>query len=825
LYALRCGTAARNNATMTASPAPGGLSAAEAAQRLAADGPNELPAQRRRSDLRLLLEVLREPMLALLVVGASAYALLGDPMDAAALAVAAAVVIALTFFQARRTERALYALRELAQPVATVWRDGGRQRIPARDVVRGDRLLIEEGDRVAADGRLLVSESLSVDESLLTGESLPVNKAARLDTAAGTDADATVFAGTLVIGGRAELEVTATGPRSELGRIGTALRDIGDVDTPLQREIRRAVTWFGGIGFVACAVLVAIYAIVRGDILAGVLAGIALGMALIPEEFPVVSTVMLAFGGHRLAKRNVLTRRLTAIEALGSITVLCVDKTGTLTENRMQVEDWLAEDVATTQRIAAWASDPAGTDPMDRAILERAPDTLPGTLAATIVTPMARGRWYTLDGERFACVKGAPETILAACALDPDARATWLERVAHEGAAGRRLLAIASTRTGAATDGAAFAPRQTTLPTDLQLHGLVVLSDPIRASVPDALAECRTAGVRVIIVTGDHPSTAARIGAEVGLRDHIAPLTGADIDALDDAALGARLEHVVICARVRPEHKLRLVRALQSRGEVVGMTGDGVNDGPALRAAHVGVALGGRGTDVAREAADIVLTDDRFESLVDGVREGRRVFANLRNAVAYIAAIHVPAAGIALLAALAGMPPLLLPIHIAALELLIDPACTLVFEAERPPRDLMQRPPRRTGLLERHLILTGLAQGVIVLLAILAVVALGQRWGADERQLRALAFAGIVLSNGALLLANRARGLGVLDSLREPNPMLWVIVGLGALTGWAVTVWPPLQAIFHTAALPAEAWLGLVAMMLGSTLLLRIVRL
>ncbi|MEZ5458886.1 MAG: cation-translocating P-type ATPase [Steroidobacteraceae bacterium] len=805
-----------------------GLSANEAAQRLREDGPNELPAQRRRSDLRLLLEVLREPMLALLVAGALAYSLLGDPADAAALAIAAAVVIGLTYYQARRTENALYALRELAQPTATVIRAGARQRIPARAVVRGDRLVIDEGDRVAADGDLLAGESLSVDESLLTGESLPIDKAV---AAAGT-ARCRLYAGTLVISGRGELVVTATGPRSELGRIGTALHEIVDVDTPLQREIRRAVAWFGALGFLACVLLVAIYAVVRGDALAGLLAGIALGMAVIPEEFPVVTTVMLAFGGHRLAKRNVLTRRLTAIEALGSITVLCVDKTGTLTENRMQVEAWLATDTATTHRIAAWASDPAGTDPMDRAILDGAPAAAPGTPVATIVTPMARGRWYALDGELFGCIKGAPEQILDACAMTPTVRATWLERVALQGAAGRRLLAVASARAGRGTDrgadrgaGAAGAASQMhALPDGLEFHGLVVLSDPIRASVPAALAECREAGVRVVVVTGDHPATARRIAAEAGLISDTEPLTGDVIDQLDDAALRQRLAQVTICARVRPEHKMRLVRALQANGEIVGMTGDGVNDGPALRAAHVGVALGGRGTDVAREAADIVLTDDRFESLVSGLREGRRVFANLRNAVVYIAAIHVPTAGVVLLAALAGLPPLLLPIHIAALELLIDPACTLVFEAERPPRDLMRVPPRRTGLFDRRLIFTGLAQGAIVLLIVLGIVALGQHWGANERQLRALAFASIVLSNGALLLANRARGLAVLDSLRQPNWMLWVIVALGVLTGWAVTVWAPLQSIFHTAALPGAAWLGLGAMMLASTQLLRLVR-
>ncbi len=376
---------------------PAGLSAAEGARRLAEEGPNELPAQRRRSDIRLLLEVLREPMLALLIVGASVYALLGDPLDAAALAVAAGLVIVLTFVQARRAEHALYALRELTSPQATVIRDGARQRNDGRAVVRGDILLVEEGDRIAADGIVRQSDELTTDESLLTGESLPVAKAAM----------ANAYAGSLAVSGRAIVEVTATGARSELGRIGASLRDIEQTPSAMQLEIRKAVRWFGGVGFALCALLLLIYAVARGDWMTGLLAGIALGMAVIPEEFPVVSTVLLALGGHQLARQNVLTRHLTAIETLGSVTVLCVDKTGTLTENRMRVERLVtaggecAPEAADSPEsrvllaVAAAARDAAGSDPIDRAVHAVASAaTKPGAAGTAILTPMARGRWY-----------------------------------------------------------------------------------------------------------------------------------------------------------------------------------------------------------------------------------------------------------------------------------------------------------------------------------------------------------------------------------------------------------------------------------------------
>ncbi len=815
---------------------PVGLTAAEAARRLAADGPNELPAQRRRSDLHLFLEVLREPMLALLVAGATVYALIGDPLDAVALAVAAGLVIVLTFVQARRAERALYALRELTSPQATVIRDGERRRIDGRAVVRGDVLLVEEGDRIAADGIVRESEALLADESLLTGESLPVAKAAA-DLATGT-ATAQVYAGSLVVTGRAVVEVTATGARSELGRIGASLRDIEQTPSAMQVEIRNAVRWFGGVGFALCALLLLIYAFARGDWMTGLLAGIALGMAVIPEEFPVVSTVLLALGGHRLARQNVLTRHLTAIETLGSVTVLCVDKTGTLTENRMRVERLVtaeadvrpeAADSAAARmllEVAAAASNPAGSDPMDRAILAIAPQgTVPGDLGPAILTPMARGRWYRgADGAWTACVKGAPETVLAASRATAAQRERWLAVAAAHAGAGRRLLAVARSAAadvGPAAAGGVAMARASALPGELEVLGLVVLSDPVRAAVPAALSECREAGIRVMLITGDHPATARRIAAEVGLPADGELLTGDELDALGDAELDARLSRLAICARVRPEHKLRLVRRLEAAGERVGMTGDGVNDAPALRAALAGVALGGRGTDVAREAADIVLTDDRFETLVKGVREGRRIFSNLQHAVNYIAAIHVPTAGVTLLAAVAGLPPLLLPIHIACLELLIDPACTLVFEAENPPADLMRRPPRRSRLFDAPLVLTGLAQGLIVLMIVLGIVGLGVSLAVAEDQLRSLTFSSIVLSNTGLLLANRSRRRGLLETLAIPNPALWIIGAAGMLLAYLATAVPPLARIFHMAPLPPWAWVALLVAVVVTTLVLQ----
>jgi Ca2+-transporting ATPase len=829
-----------------ANDAAPGLSAAEAARRLAADGPNELPAQRRRSDLRILLEVLREPMLVLLIAGATVYALLGDPLDAAALAVAAALVILLTFVQARRAERALYALRELSSPRATVLRDGERRRIDGREVVRGDCLLVEEGDRIAADGIVRQSEALATDESLLTGESLPVAKAV-----ADSGGEAVrVYAGSLAVSGRAVVEVSATGERSELGRIGASLRDIEQTPSAMQREIRTAVRWFGGIGLTLCALLLLVYAIVRGDWMTGVLAGIALGMAVIPEEFPVVATVLLALGGHRLARHNVLTRRLTAIETLGSVTVLCVDKTGTLTENRMQVERLVtpaaevepqsadSADARALLEVAAAASDAAGSDPMDRAILAVAAGSAaadgptrqpapgqPGEPGPASLTPMARGRWYRGAGGWTACIKGAPETLLAASVATAEERERWLATAARHAGAGRRLLAVARVTVppgaGPVQAGDGANSRATELPAALEVLGLVVLSDPVRAGVPDALAECREAGIRVMLITGDHPATARRIATEVGLDADGDLLTGEQIDALADAELDARLPGLSICARVRPEHKLRLVRRLEAAGARVGMTGDGVNDAPALRAAQVGVALGGRGTDVAREAADLVLTDDRFETLVKGVREGRRIFTNLQHAVTYIAAIHVPTAGVTLLAAVAGLPPLLLPIHIACLELLIDPACTLVFEAEKPPADLMRRPPRRGRLFDAPLVITGLTQGLIVLVVVLGIVALGISLQVSEDQLRSLAFSSIVLSNTGLLLANRSRRRALLQTLAEPNPALWIIGAAGALLAYLATTVPPLARIFHMAPLPGWAWVALLVGAVVTTLLLQ----
>ncbi|HEX5091191.1 MAG TPA: HAD-IC family P-type ATPase, partial [Burkholderiales bacterium] len=569
-----------------------GLTSAEAAARLHADGPNALPAAARHGVIALALGVLREPMFLLLLAAAGIYVVLGDVREALVLGVSILGVIAITVVQERKAERALASLRDLSSPRALVVRDGERRRIAGRDVVRGDLLVLAEGDRVPADARLLEAAGLGADESLLTGESLPVGK----------QAGDPVYSGTLLVGGHARAEVTATGPRSELGRIGASLATLQPGRTMLERETARIVRAVAVFALLLCLALAAAYGLARGDWLGGVLGGLTLAMAILPEEFPVVLTVFLALGAWRISRHGVLTRRMAAIEMLGAATVLCVDKTGTLTENRMA----LVDTPPPVADLAALACEADAIDPMEKAIVAAAGP------AAREVRGMWRLErdypfrddfmamchvWRSPAGERRIAVKGAPESVLPLCG-----RMDAIEEARAAASLGLRLLAVAEGRC------------EGELPEDprgiaWRFAGFAKLADPLRGSVPEAVAQCRRAGIRVVMVTGDFPGTALHIARQAGIEAHEA-LTGEQIRAMGDAALAAAVRRADVFARVRPEQKLRLVQALREAGEVVAMTGDGVNDAPALKAAHIGIAMGGRGTDVAREAAALVLLDD-----------------------------------------------------------------------------------------------------------------------------------------------------------------------------------------------------------------------
>ncbi len=835
-----------------------GLTTTQAAQRLRQDGPNALPGEQGRSLRAIVRETLQEPMFMLLMAAGSLYLVLGDLHEGLILFGLVLVVLALTLYQEGKTEHALAALRELSSPRALVLRDGQAQRIAGADVVRGDILLLAEGDRIAADALLLSGSEVQVDESLLTGESVPVAKLA--DPAGAGDPQAALFSGTLLVNGHGTARVTATGARSEIGRIGTALQSLTSERSPLKRQTARLVKVLALIAFGSSLCLIVAYGLLRGDWLGALLAGIALAMALLPQEFTVVLTVLPALGAWRLSKQNVLTRRIASIETLGATSVLCADKTGTLTENRMTVArlyvqeraaapgDTLVLDYAGGAELpeafhalveySILASVAAPFDPMEKAFHRLGQHFLQNTEHLhrdwTLVqeyglTPQLRAMshvWQALDGSgdglgHMVAAKGAPEAIIELCHLDADARTHIDAAVDAMAECGLRVLGVARAR---------FAGRQwPAVEHDFEFEfvGLLGLADPLRPEIVDAVAECHSAGIRVVMITGDYPATAQAIAKsarlDVSQPDQL--LTGDDLALMGDAALRERMKRVNVCARIAPQQKLRIVQALKGSGEIVAMTGDGVNDAPALKAAHVGVAMGGRGTDVAREAASIVLLDDNFASIVRAVRLGRRIFDNLRKSMSYILAVHVPIAGLALLPVLLGWPTVLFPLHIAFLELVIDPACSMVFENEPSESDVMRRPPRdaQAPLFAGMTLVLALLQGLGVLLVVLAAFAWGASW-LSEPAARAFAFTTLVVGNVALIFSNRSLGSSLRDSLRVPNRMLWTVtLTTLALLGLALYL-PWLARLFYFSALSPRDLLTAVLLGLLSVLWFEVIR-
>ncbi|TWI17296.1 Ca2+-transporting ATPase [Mesorhizobium tianshanense] len=796
--------------------------------RLKSEGFNELPHPDRRTALRIVFEVLREPMLALLLGGGAVYLLLGDVKEAVILLVFAGLSVLITVVQETRTERVMEALRDLTSPRALVIRDGVRARIAGREVARGDLVVLGEGDRVPADAALVQAQDLQADESLLTGESVPVRKALSIGTRTslsrpGGDDLPFVYSGSLVVRGSGIAEVIATGPRSEIGKIGQSLHTLETEPPRLKAQTARLVRLAALGGLVVSLAAVALYGALRGGWLDAVLAGIAIGMAMLPEEFPVVLTVFMAMGAWRLSRARILTRRASSIETLGSATVLCTDKTGTLTENRMTIAElrlpdgafFRAGDKAETtvpgqfRELAAHgllASAPEPFDPMEKAFHAFArselnavegPPGLGWTLAHSYgLQPdlLAMTQVWRTDARASAflvAAKGAPEAIAGLCRLDETGLDAVRQSVDAMATEGLRVLGVARAR----HDGGRLPDSQTEF--RFEFLGLVGLADPLRSGVPDAVRECRSAGIRVVMITGDYPATARAIARQAGFADDNV-LTGDALASLDEAELMLRVRSASVFARIMPEQKLRIVQALKADGEIVAMTGDGVNDAPSLKAAHIGVAMGGRGTDVAREASSIVLLNDDFGSIVVAVRLGRRIYDNLRKAMGFIFAVHVPIAGLALLPLVFGLPILLGPIHIAFLEMIIDPVCSLVFEAEKEEDDVMRRKPREPDqpLFSWPLIGWSVIQGALAFGLVAAIFLLGLNRGMPEDEVRALTFFSLVVSIISLILVNRSFSASLMTAILGHNPSLgWILLGVGAILA-ASLFWPWLSALF-----------------------------
>lgn len=807
-----------------------GLTELEVAQRLQKQGYNELPSTKSRSILATAWEVVREPMFLLLLACGTIYLFLGDVQEALMLLGFVFVVLGITLYQERKTERALEALRDLSSPRALVIRSGERKRIAGREVVQDDLLVLAEGDRVPADSVVISCNNLSTDESLLTGESVPVRKVAwdgiREMNRPGGDDLPFVYSGTLVVQGQGIARVRSTGLRSEMGKIGKALQTVQVESTRLQQEVGRLVRRIAIMGLALCVIVVVLYGLTRGNWLQGFLAGITLAMAMLPEEFPVVLTIFLALGAWRLSRMNVLARRVPVIETLGSATVLCVDKTGTLTVNRMLIRKLAVEELIydveqpATQvlpeelheivEFGILASQRDPFDPMEKAFhdlgnsrlaqtehlhadwtLEREYPLSPNLLAMSHVWKSPNGHDYVL------AAKGAPEAISDLCHLSAERTKSINEQVAVMAQEGLRVLGVARGVFG-----------QQILPGDqhdftFEFLGLVGLADPIRSTVPAAVEECYSAGIRVVMITGDHPTTARSIAYQAGIKPLEEILTGSELETMVDQELRRRVKTVNIFARMVPEQKLRLVNALKANGEVVAMTGDGVNDAPALKAAHIGIAMGGRGTDVAREAASLVLLDDDFASIVQSVRMGRRIFDHLQKAMAYIVAVHVPIAGMSLIPVMFNWPLALLPVHILFLELVIDPACSIVFEAEQEEEGLMRRAPRspQEPLFGRRILGLGLLQGASVLIIVLAVYLTALFGWNDELDAKALSFTTLVIANLGLIFANRSWSRTIFSTLKSPNPALWWVFGSTLFFLAAVLYIPFLRDLFHFSTL------------------------
>lgn len=821
-----------------------GLTNEQAIARLAENGPNELPSAKQRNLLQQSWAVIKQPMLLLLLAAGTVNLVLAEPQDSLILMAMVFIVIFISITQERKSETALAKLRDLTSPLALVIRESKEVKIASRDVVIGDLIVLVEGDRVPADSVLVSSTNLLVDESMLTGESLAVQKSrasnfrptrdAHPSGQPGGDFSPWLFSGTMVLKGRAIAEVLATGANTELGKIGSALKDIDIEKTPLQKEIDRLVRIVATIGILAAITVTVAFATTRGNWLEGVLAGIATAMAMLPEEFPVVLTVFMALGAWRLSKYSVLTRRAPVIETLGSATVICVDKTGTLTMNSMVVKELMVKgkthflnegdlsvDCAKLVDYAVLASEVSAVDPMDKAF-----KVIGAQYLKNLRTPeknLELVREYGLSDELMAvthvwqergsnqllvAAKGAPEAIAKLCHLDETQVANLMGFVELATAGGQRVLGVAAASYAAdkLEDGLPNDPH------DFQFEflGLAGLYDPVRPGVPASIAECAGAGVRTVMITGDYPGTAIAIAREIGLESTGGVITGPELSAMGEDELASRIGQVNVFARMVPEQKLQLIRALKANGEVVAMTGDGVNDAPALRAADIGMAMGARGTDVAREAAALVITDDNFTSIANAVRLGRGIFDNLRKAMSYIIAVHIPIFGITLIPVFIGEWPLiLLPVLIAFLELIIDPACSIVFEAEQVDPEVMRRKPRGLGepIFSGRVLKIALAQGVASLAAVLSVLIWATSSELADDEVRSVTFATLVLGNLALILVNRSWSLSTWQSLlqRKNSTIKWLLGGAVLVLVMMISIAPLAQA-FSLAPLPLTHW-------------------
>lgn len=785
-----------------------GITGITAEKLLQEHGYNELPSAKPKSVWQIAIEVVKEPMFILLLCCGTVYLFLGDYSEGIILLCWVFVIILITFYQHRKTEKSLEALRQLSSPRALVIRDGVETRISGREVVPSDVVILHEGDRVPADALLVESNHLTIDESLLTGESVPVSKHQDLDNQ--------IYSGTLVVQGKGIVKVISTGTKTQFGKIGTSLQSIEEEGTRLQREIKKLIFNLFIAGAVISVGVISAFYFTRGDILNAFLNGLAAAMALLPEEFPVVLTIFLALGAWRLSKNKVLTRKPSAIETLGSATVLCTDKTGTITQNKMEISalymngktcyktDFKTnlDNIQELLTVLNYASQNNSIDPMEKAIAHENENLETSKNELTLLKEyplskdlfaMTRVLKSNMDASVIAYCKGAPEAVYNLCELSEADISRCTNIVQSMAEKGYRILAAAKSN----WQHPELPERQHDF--SFVFTGLVSFEDPIRPEVPQAIEECYRAGIKVIMITGDYPATAKSIAGQIGLTHYENVITGAELRNITEDELKEKIKHTNVFARIIPEQKLQIIKALKSNGEIVAMTGDGVNDAPALKAADIGLAMGLKGTDVAREASSLVLLDDNFASIVQAIRSGRKIFDNLQKAISYIIAIHIPIIGLVLIPAfLSWLPILLMPLHIVFLELIIDPVCAIAFESEQEEKGVMNRPPRKPQELffGWKKIMFSLLKGLILLGMVTSVYFLSVNEGHSADEIRAIAFSSLIIGNVFLILSSLSETRNFLSVVLEKNVAVLVISCVAFVILFLTITIPLLQHIF-----------------------------
>lgn len=786
-----------------------GLQEAEAERLLERYGRNEFGAGSGRAGWRIIVDVLREPMFVLLLLSCLLYYILGESGQGMLMLVAMVFVAAISWYQEVKSTHALTALKAYTQPGVMVIRDGRERLIASGELVPGDVMRIEEGDLIPADAVLVEANDLSVNESILTGESAPVEK-----MSAG---DVRLFQGTTVNSGRCLAKVTATGNATELGKLGKSVMAVGAAKTLLQKQIARLVKVMAAIGGVIFISIWFLNYRHTGEMLQSLLFALTLAMAIIPEEIPVAFSSFMALGAYRMAGLGIITRQPVTIENLGRVSVICLDKTGTITENRMKVVSVYdyegTEGDGAVLYYARLASERSPFDAMEKAIVEAYERSLAYPEPPQVIVheyplsgrPPMMTHVYEGDRDRIVTGKGAPERIVAVCGLDAEARQRVMAVVAGMASRGYRVLGICMAH----HDGGDYPDEQDQF--EWKFKGLVALYDPPKSDVREEFENWRRAGIKIKLVTGDFRETAVEIAREAGLPDAGQVMTGQEVMEAPEASLWRQVQGCPVFVRMFPEAKLRLVEALEANGETVAMIGDGVNDGPALKAAHIGIAMGKKGTEIARQAADLVLTDDKLERVTEAIRQGRKIYYNLKKAIRYIFSIHIPILLVAILPVVLNWayPNIFSPIHIIFFELIMGPTCSVFYENEPVEAGMMARPPRphAEALFSWKEIGFNFVQGGVIATGILILYHSLMSHGYSLSYVRSIVFLTLMTANLFLTFTNRSFEENLWRTLRYPNKLAPYVTAVSVLFLISVMAVPVLREVFGLVALRPQHYL------------------